>query len=148
MLEMNRDARAQPASSFPVTSPIHATQPPAANPEKGGNVPVLQSKGLKGPFPASHVGWERSQDSSGSASTRLRHVPTPRSRPLRHGRGGSGRRGQLLPAQLEPPKSEPLLSAAFYRAIKPRACQMLAGISPCHLHHHLPDHSITSKTAT
>lgn len=108
----------------------HCTQSPRGRPGKqqrpgaGRAVAMARVSGRLLP-PA------RRESQPGSAS------PTSRPRLGTSRRGsGAGRRGRLLPAQLEPPKSEPLLSAAFYRAIKPQVhVQTLAGISLGHLQH-------------
>lgn len=107
----------------------HCTQSPRGRPGKqrpgAGRVVVMARVSGRLLPPA------RRESQPGSAS------PTSRPRLGTSRRGsGAGRRGQLLPAQLEPPKSEPLLSAAFYRAIKPQVhVQTLAGISLGHLQH-------------
>lgn len=128
-------------------------------------MPDLRSKVLRSPFQALHRVskrrarkaaaqrcWQDHGDSWGERpAPALRHAGNPSLAlpPRRHGRGSAPADAAPAPgdeagsSQLSwsLQKSEPLLSAAFYRAIKPqvhvRVCQTLAGTSLCHLHHQL-----------
>lgn len=110
--------------------------PSVPGPQLASSPPANPGKVLHSPFQALHgVSKGRARKDEPGAAARagpgLGQCPAPAlgqpGIPAWLSLPGAGRRGRLLPAPLEPPKSEPLLvplleplSAAFYGAIKPR----------------------------